>query len=404
MLTEAIEYPIEREDWLPTVLIGGGLWFAVVALGFVASIFLAFAMLIVTIPIGLFALVLSVVPYLLLMGFSVTVSRAIMDGRELPPTFEAWGQYARDGLYVLAISLIYGLPLLAVGVLAAVGIVTGAILGGDAGTMVMILTALVASLAGSVLGLVVLYFYPAALFNFARTGELGSVLDVDEMRRITLDTDYAVGWGLGAVAWVAGQMIGDALLFLIVGVFVYFYAQLVTTYLITRGGMDALGLEAPALKPAAAAALQPEPPDKPKADEVRTSPTGDTTPGPDRDAHPGTTPAAEPPAGTESRTEPVDESEVSTEPVDEFGDQPESGDFEPGTEEPATDEEPFEDERELEEVAGVGPSKAESLREAGFETIGDLRAASVDDLVEVDGIGPSLAERIEADIGGKLDD
>ena len=402
MLSEAFEYPIEREDWLPTVLIGGGLWFAVVALGFVASIFLAFAMFVVTIPIGLFALALSVVPYLLLMGFSVAVSRAIIDGRKLAPTFDDWGQYAKDGLYVLAISLVYGLPLLAVGLLAAVGIGIGLAVGGEPGSMLMFLTLFLAGIGGSVLGLVVLYFYPAALFNFARTGELGSVLNVDEMRRITLDTDYAVAWGFGAVAWVAGRMIGDALLFLIVGVFVYFYAQLVTTYLVTRGGMDALELEAPALEPAAAAALQPETPDE-SVDEVRATPTGDTTPGPERDAHPRTTPAAEPPADTEPPTAPGDE-EVSTAPGGEPSDQPKPDELEPDAEETATDEEPVEAERDLEDVAGVGPSKAEMLRAAGFETVEDLRAASVDDLVEVEGIGPSLAERIEADVGDRAED
>ncbi|UPV75014.1 50S ribosomal protein L32e [Halorussus limi] len=54
----------------------------------------------------------------------------------------------------------------------------------------------------------------------------------------------------------------------------------------------------------------------------------------------------------------------------------------------------------LEDVSGVGPSKAEALRDAGFESVQDVKAASQDDLAEVEGIGNALAARIKADVGG----
>ena len=54
----------------------------------------------------------------------------------------------------------------------------------------------------------------------------------------------------------------------------------------------------------------------------------------------------------------------------------------------------------LEDVSGVGPSKADALRDAGFESVQDVKAASQDDLAEVDGIGNALAARIKADVGG----
>ena len=56
--------------------------------------------------------------------------------------------------------------------------------------------------------------------------------------------------------------------------------------------------------------------------------------------------------------------------------------------------------QELEEISGVGPSKAEALQEAGFESVEDVKAASQDDLAEVEGIGNALAARIKADVGG----
>ncbi len=59
------------------------------------------------------------------------------------------------------------------------------------------------------------------------------------------------------------------------------------------------------------------------------------------------------------------------------------------------DEEP----QELEDISGVGASKAEALRAAGFETIEDIKGASQSDLSEADGIGNALAARIKADVG-----
>jgi large subunit ribosomal protein L32e len=55
---------------------------------------------------------------------------------------------------------------------------------------------------------------------------------------------------------------------------------------------------------------------------------------------------------------------------------------------------------ELSDVSGVGPSKAEALEEAGFESVEDVQAASQTELADVDGIGNALAARIKADVGG----
>ncbi|WP_137284897.1 50S ribosomal protein L32e [Halorussus salinisoli] len=54
----------------------------------------------------------------------------------------------------------------------------------------------------------------------------------------------------------------------------------------------------------------------------------------------------------------------------------------------------------LEDVSGVGPSKADALREAGFSSVEDVKGASQDELAEVEGIGNALAARIKADVGG----
>ncbi|GAB3673644.1 50S ribosomal protein L32e [Halopiger thermotolerans] len=61
----------------------------------------------------------------------------------------------------------------------------------------------------------------------------------------------------------------------------------------------------------------------------------------------------------------------------------------------AEDDEP----QELEDISGVGESKADALREAGFESIEDVKEADQDELAEAEGIGNALAARIKADVG-----
>jgi large subunit ribosomal protein L32e len=54
----------------------------------------------------------------------------------------------------------------------------------------------------------------------------------------------------------------------------------------------------------------------------------------------------------------------------------------------------------IEEIGGVGPSKAEALREAGYASVEDLKAASQSELADIEAVGNALAARIKADVGG----
>ena len=55
---------------------------------------------------------------------------------------------------------------------------------------------------------------------------------------------------------------------------------------------------------------------------------------------------------------------------------------------------------EVEDIGGVGPSKAEALADAGYESVEDLKAASQSELADIEGVGNALAARIKADVGG----
>jgi large subunit ribosomal protein L32e len=91
----------------------------------------------------------------------------------------------------------------------------------------------------------------------------------------------------------------------------------------------------------------------------------------------------------------------------EMADEDETEDDVEAAEEESEEATPSEDEAadpddpvELTDISGVGDAKADALREAGFETVEDVKAASQDDLAEVDGVGNALAARIKADVGG----
>ncbi|WP_246391675.1 50S ribosomal protein L32e [Halosimplex pelagicum] len=53
---------------------------------------------------------------------------------------------------------------------------------------------------------------------------------------------------------------------------------------------------------------------------------------------------------------------------------------------------------ELEDISGVGPSRASDLEDAGYDTVDDVRGASQEELADV--VGNALAARIKADVGG----
>ncbi|MFC7073861.1 50S ribosomal protein L32e [Halovenus rubra] len=55
--------------------------------------------------------------------------------------------------------------------------------------------------------------------------------------------------------------------------------------------------------------------------------------------------------------------------------------------------------QELTDISGVGDAKADSLQDAGYDSVAKVKGASQDELANVDGIGMALAARVKADIG-----
>ncbi|MDY6765545.1 MAG: twin-arginine translocase subunit TatC, partial [Halobacteria archaeon] len=55
--------------------------------------------------------------------------------------------------------------------------------------------------------------------------------------------------------------------------------------------------------------------------------------------------------------------------------------------------------RSITDIDGIGERRAEALREAGFETVADIRRVTQDELTEVKGIGEVLAAKIKKEVG-----
>lgn len=59
---------------------------------------------------------------------------------------------------------------------------------------------------------------------------------------------------------------------------------------------------------------------------------------------------------------------------------------------------------DLEELSGIGRERANQLRAEGYQTIDDIKLATVEELATVTGISRRIAEEIHREAGGKLDE
>lgn len=221
MLSEALDFPRAGDEWLETVLIGGVLSI----LGFL------------------------VLPVFVVNGYLLHVLEAGVRGDETPPRFTDWVDLFVDGLLVLVVQFVYvGLPAVfftvVVGSFAVITAVTTsasprpgptAAAGGLVTLAVLLVLGLVLALAA--------YLLPAALANFAWTGEFGGAFHLRTVARAAFSADYLVAVLLVIVVSIVLGVVGGLLVFVLVGIFVLFYLQMVVYYLFGRGFAGGLGLE-----------------------------------------------------------------------------------------------------------------------------------------------------------------
>lgn len=221
MLSEALAYPRR-----------GNAVFARHALG---AVFILFSSLLV--------------PTFLVYGYLVRVVRGIAAEDPDPPEWDDWEELLIDGLKYFAVTFIYGLPVFVVAFVGAIiafgvglGLATGS--GGLTATfgvllgLVVLVMALVASVAG--------YLLPGAIVHFAIEGDVEAAFQVRTIAGNALSRPYAVAWLKTIVVGLVLGVLGTVLvLVFLIGLLVYFYLAVVATYLLTAGYLEAAGDDLP---------------------------------------------------------------------------------------------------------------------------------------------------------------
>lgn len=212
-LDEAVRYPTRSDSWIKTVLIGGIL------------IFFGFLL----------------VPLFLVYGYTVRSIGAVLADDPSPPEFDEWGELFVDGALAWIISIVYLLvPLLVAGFTVGgsiAAVATGSEIGAAAGAGGL----LVGLTISTILSLAFGYLAVVAIVNFAREGQFGAAFDLDVIKTVALDRDYAIAWLVSVgVFLIAGVVSSIPFVGWIITPFVSFYAAIVAADLWAGGFTRAL--------------------------------------------------------------------------------------------------------------------------------------------------------------------
>ncbi|WP_284014037.1 DUF4013 domain-containing protein [Halobaculum litoreum] len=213
MLEDALRYPLNNDDRLATLVIGG--------------LLLAFSFLIV--------------PVFVLQGYLVRVLRSAAEGEEAAPSFTDWGALIVDGLKLIVVGLVYGFAIAVPFVVATFVVGIGGATGSEAGLAAFGIVGVLLFLVATVVAILVTYLLPAALTNFALEGRIGAAFDVSAITEATLSSKYLIGVLLGVVLNAVIGTVAGPLVFLLVGIPLLFYGQVVSYYCFARGFAEATG-------------------------------------------------------------------------------------------------------------------------------------------------------------------
>lgn len=217
-IEDALTYPTESDDWITTVAIGGVM--------LLLSVF--------------------IIPAFIAYGYLGRAIQANLDGEPEPPTFGDWGDLVMDGIKLMVVGFVYMLVPLVV-MFVTVGTAVAALLTGTgSGAAAGIGTLLVGFLVSSVLALVFGYFAVVGIVNMVSEDRFGAAFDVETLREVGLDGDFAVPWLLAVGVFVGVSVITGILnvipfLGALVGVFLNFYALIVASRLWAEGFQAATG-------------------------------------------------------------------------------------------------------------------------------------------------------------------
>jgi len=151
----------------------------------------------------LFSILLIPIPFLL--GYQIAVMRNVMNGEEYPlPKWENWGKLFIEGLYAIAATLVYTLP---VWILACLGVLFSVFSTDGSGALAGISVAgiIIISCLILIVTIALAFLVPAIYIQFVRTNEFGALFRFGEVIGIARDNivdiilSYLVVWGANLV-------------------------------------------------------------------------------------------------------------------------------------------------------------------------------------------------------------
>jgi hypothetical protein len=221
----------DDKDWAVKILIGAG----ILLLGILFSWLL---------------LVPLIVAAALLSGYALEITRRVIHGNaQLLPEWSNLGTLIADGIKVVAIGIVYALPMIAVAV--CVGIPAGLLSESDSSFISSVggLFSGLLSLASLAWGVFLAFVLPAAIGFFADTGDLASAFRFGEVLALvrrnlsTYLVTVLMSWvalivgGLGKLACGVGWLATFPYAQMVIG---HLYGQ---AYLVARGQAAAAGTE-----------------------------------------------------------------------------------------------------------------------------------------------------------------
>ncbi|MFW6153547.1 MAG: DUF4013 domain-containing protein [Halobacteriota archaeon] len=212
-LEDVITYPMEQEDWVKTVIIGGVL------------IFLSFL----------------IVPMFLVYGYLVRTIRGSLGDETEPPVFDEWGSLFVEGIQAWVIGLIYLIiPIIVmfmtVGT-AVIAFATGTESGAAAGFGSLFFGLGITALLALIFG----YVAVAGIVNFAREERFGAAFDIATLQQVLLNREFAIAFLVAIVIFIVASFVNAIpLIGWLLSPFVGFYAAIVAADLWADGFVAAL--------------------------------------------------------------------------------------------------------------------------------------------------------------------
>lgn len=208
-----IRYPMESEDWVKTIILGG------------VFLFLSFL----------------IIPMFLVYGYLVRAIRESLEDASEPPVFEDWGDIFVEGLQAWIIGLIYMLiPLIVMFVTVGTAVLTFAT-GTEAGAAAGFGSLFFGFGITLILVLVFGYVGVAGIVNFAKEERFGAAFDFSTLQEVIFNREYAIAFLVAVVVFIVASLVNAIpLIGWLLSPFVVFYAAIIAADLWADGFSSAL--------------------------------------------------------------------------------------------------------------------------------------------------------------------